>query len=116
LGAIWESLHLSKNLSIGIYGGDTVIIDICLQVAYYMGFKEVYLLGCDCDYSGMHRFDGLDSENKNAPSLIGDFSRMFESYQVCKDAFEKDGRKIINATEGGHLEVFQRKSLKEIFD
>ncbi|KPJ55852.1 hypothetical protein AMJ49_06215, partial [Parcubacteria bacterium DG_74_2] len=54
---MWSSGSFSKDLSLGVYGGDTIIIDICLQAAYYMGFKKVYLLGCDCDYSGFHRFD-----------------------------------------------------------
>ncbi len=49
LGNIRFSGWPTKDLSIGAYWGSTVIIDICLQAAYYMGFKEVYLLGCDCD-------------------------------------------------------------------
>lgn len=114
LGLMWVDNRFSKDFSCGAYNGDTVIIDICLQAAYHMGFKEVYLLGCDCDYSGLHRFDGLRSENITTPAIEGDFSRIFKSYEICKEIFEKDGREIINATVGGKLEIFKRKTLEEI--
>jgi len=114
LGFMWIDSRFSKDLSCGAYNGDTVIIDICLQAAYYMGFKEVYLLGCDCDYSGLHRFDGLKSENITTPAIEGDFSRIFKSYEICKKVYEKDGREIINATVDGKLEIFERKKLEDV--
>ncbi len=113
LGAMWSSGWLVKDLSIGAYWGDTVIIDICLQAAYYMGFKEVYLLGCDCDYSGMHRFNGSTTECV-AGGAAGDWSMVFDSYEICKKAYEEDDREIINATVGGKLEIFKRRKLEEI--
>ena len=113
LGEMWSSGWRVKDLSCGAYWGFTVIIDICLQAAYYMGFKEVYLLGCDCDYSGLHRFDGLKTETFGG-GAIGDWSKVFSSYEICKKVYEEDGREIINATVGGKLEVFKRKKLEEI--
>lgn len=113
LGPMWISKHFSKDLSTGAYWGGTVIIDICLQAAYYMGFNEVYLLGCDCDYSGLHRFDGLKTETRGG-GAVGDWSSVFASYEICKRAYEEDGRKIINATVGGKLEVFERRKLEEV--
>lgn len=116
LGQMWISKCFSKDLSAGAYNGDTIIIDICLQAAYYMGFKEVYLLGCDCDYTGLHRFDGSISENMSTRAHKGDWSTVFESYEICKKAYEKDGREIINATVGGKLEIFKRKTLEEVIE
>ena len=114
LGSMWSSKCFSKDLSMGTYNGDTIIIDICLQAAYYMGFKEVYLLGCDSDYSGLHRFDGLITENLQGGGVTGDWSKVFDSYEICKKIYEEDGREIINATVGGKLEIFKRKKLEEI--
>lgn len=113
LGPIWSRGWLIRDLSKGAYWGYTVITDICLQAAYYMGFKEVYLLGCDSDYSGMHRFDGLKTECQGG-GAIGDWSKIFESYQICKNVYEGDGREIINSTVGGKLEIFRRKPLEEV--
>lgn len=110
LGDMRSSGWLNKDLSIGAYWGSTVIIDICLQAAYYMGFKTVYLLGCDCDYTGLHRFDGLPTENV----VQEDWPKVFAAYEICKEIYESDSREIINATVGGKLEVFKREKLEEI--
>lgn len=114
LGQMWSSKSFSKDLSAGAYWGDTIVIDICLQAAYFMGFREVYLLGCDCDYTGLHRFDRLISEDTSSPAHRGDWSRVFQSYRICKEAYEEDGREIINATVGGKLGIFTRKTLEEV--
>ena len=41
----------SDNAYDCVYDGGTVTYSM-MQIAAYMGFKEIYLLGCDCDYSG----------------------------------------------------------------
>ena len=110
LGYIEDSSCFSRDLSKGHYEHTTVIIDMCLQVAYYMGFKEVYLLGCDSDYSGLHRFDGSTTDNPHGR----EWDDVFVAYEMCKNIYEEDGREIINATVGGKLEVFKRKKLEEI--
>lgn len=114
LGAMWVSRSFSKDLSKGAYNGDTIIIDVCLQAAYYMGFKKAYLLGCDSDYSGIHRFDGSTTDNLVGGGVSGDWSKVFESYAICKKAYEEDSREIINATVGGKLEIFRRERLEDV--
>lgn len=114
LGFMWEKNEFARNLSKGTYNGDTVIIDVCLQAAFYMGFKKVYLLGCDCDYTGFHRFDGSQSENLEGGGVKGSWSKVFKSYKICKDVFEKNNKEIINATVGGKLKIFKRQKLEEI--
>lgn len=42
--------HFSKNAARMIWTGGTVSY-ICLQLAYYMGFSEVYLVGFDHSYN-----------------------------------------------------------------
>ncbi|MFC2071638.1 6-hydroxymethylpterin diphosphokinase MptE-like protein [Chloroflexota bacterium] len=110
LGYIEDSSCFSRDISKGHYEHTTVIIDMCLQVAYYLGFKEVYLLGCDCDYSGLHRFDGSTTDNPHGR----EWDDVFVAYEMCKKFYEEDGREIINATVGGKLEVFKRKKLEEL--
>jgi len=109
LGTIQDSNSFSKDSSEGLYHGGNVITDICLQVAYYMGFKEVYLLGCDHDDSKMHFY-----ETTKSPTAVGDSWRIFGLYEICKKLYEEDGREIINATVGGQLEVFRRINLEDI--
>jgi hypothetical protein len=105
----------SKDLTKGVYSSGTVILH-CLQIAYYMGFQTAYLLGCDCDYSQSHHFDNRRTIKKEAPVMTSDAGkqRVFKGYEICKRAYEKDGRKIYNSTVGGKLEVFERISLEDI--
>ena len=39
----------SEDVARVVYGGATVTY-ACIQIAVYMGFKEIYLLGVDCNY------------------------------------------------------------------
>lgn len=105
---------ISKNITQGAYWGGTVIIDVCLQLTYYMGFKNNYLLGCDCDYSGMHRFDGAMTDELRGPGVMGEWEGIFKSYEICKRTFEDAGHKIVNCTVGGKLEVFEREKLEDV--
>jgi len=110
--------YFTKDLKKGIMERGVSVVVSTLQIAYYMGFKEVYLLGCDCDYSGQHHFDGkkhkFNIEKKTPLSYSNRFNILMERYEICKKAFEADGRKIYNATVGGKLEVFERKRLEDI--
>ena len=42
------------------------------------------------------------------------WSVVFREFEIFRDGFEKDGRKIYNATVGGKLEVFERKKIEDI--
>lgn len=129
-----ESKKFSKDISEGIYSGWTVIIDIGLQLAYHLGFKRAILIGCDCAQDqefGGHFYDtkeftnyvprekrtGIEEGFKEREDKLRQHAEKFwiPSYQVCKRAWEEDGREIINATVGGALEVFQRRTLEELY-
>ena len=113
-GVMYDAKKFSTNLEEGTYNGNTIIIDLPLQICFYMGFSEVYLLGCDHDYSGMHRFDGLQSEGSNTPIVRGDWSIVDANYELCKQTYEKANRKIYNSTVGGKLEIFEHRRLEDI--
>lgn len=74
-----------------------------------MGFKEVYLLGCAHDDSGLH-FNEL---TKSIPPRV-DSRKIFDLYEVCKKVYEENGREIINAMVGGKLAVLKRRRLEDI--
>lgn len=114
-GNMWVTHEFSKDLTRGTVWGFTVVIDVSLQLAYWMGFPEVYLIGCDHTYDGkMDRFDGTRTE-VIAGGAAGDWGPVFGSHEVCKVAFEEDGRKVFNSTVGGMLEIYPRISLEEVF-
>jgi glycosyltransferase involved in cell wall biosynthesis len=122
--------HFSGNAARMVWVGGTVSY-ICLQLAYYMGFREVYLVGFDHSYSIPHTAivagntitSTSDDPNHFHPSYFGKGYRwhdprvyiMEKSYVRAKQVFESDGRTIFNATAGGKLEVFNRVDYQSLF-
>jgi len=115
LGDIKRNGWQDKNIKHGTYWGDTIMVDLCLQVAYWMGFKDVYLLGCDCDYSVKEHFDGekygFDKKTNRSPEY---WEKVFAAYKEIKKVYDKEGRKIYNATPNGNLNLFERVNLEDI--
>ena len=98
----------------------------CIQMAVYMGYSEIYILGCDHNYSATFRLDGSikkDSEvNQNYMTLIDHklinlprLDKTTLAYQRARIECEKRGVKIFNSTRGGKLEVFERKEFDSLF-
>ena len=47
---------------------------------------------------------------------LPDLLRSESAYHLARDAFEADGREVLDATEGGHLEVFEKVDFRSIFE
>ncbi|RJQ40550.1 MAG: hypothetical protein C4555_01275 [Dehalococcoidia bacterium] len=122
---------ISRDITREVHHGNTVIIDFCLHLALYMGFTEVYLLGCDCtvqypapDSPGSHfhpdnpewnlfkKLEEGDNPQKHSDSWYDNVTR---DYVTVKNAFESRGRRVYNAGAGGRLEVFERVDYDGLF-
>lgn len=95
-----------------VYDGYSITYSL-IEIAVYMGFKEIYLLGCDCSYPKGSKSHVVESGfvDKNAASNP---IRMRVGYKCAKDYADSHGIKIYNATRGGELETFERVNLDEI--
>lgn len=94
-----------------VYDGHSITYSV-IQLAIYMGFKEIYLIGLDCNYSNKgndHVIEYATQENLNAEVL------MKNSFKVAKNYADNNGIKIYNATRGGKLEVFERVNIDDLF-
>jgi len=117
----------SKNILNGYYEGYTVTF-VAMQIAYFMGFSEVVLIGVD------HNFQSKGEANKEVvsqgpdpnhfhPDYFGagmkwhlpDLEESEISYNLAKKAFEEDGRRIIDATVDGRLTIFPKADYRNIF-
>lgn len=117
----------SKDPLSGLHEGWTVTF-VAMQLAYYMGFNEVVLIGVD------HHFVTQGDANKEVvsegsdpnhfhPDYFGkgirwhlpDLERSEGSYKMAKAAFESDGRRIIDATVDGKLTIFPKADYRELF-
>ena len=112
-------MPFSKDVSRQVYDGLSITYAM-IQLAVYMGFKEIYLLGVDHNYpmkngvvdtsqSYAEGIKPIDMSTQYPPELLLCEVSYREARRFCED------RKISikNATRGGKLEVFERISLEE---
>lgn len=103
----------SEDSNFCIYDGSTVAYS-ALQLAMYMGFREIYVLGADCDYSGSVRHIGEYDKEPVYSKAEEIQSALFKSYEVAFKHAKKKGIKLYNATRGGKLEVLPRVNLEDV--
>jgi Protein of unknown function DUF115 len=119
--------RFSTDLCHGMHEGWTVT-HAALQVAYHLGFAEVVIVGLDHRY----RFEGQPNEthtlqgpdpNHFSEDYFGhgqrwdnpDLARSEESYRLARQAFEADGRRIIDATLDGACTIFEKADYRSVF-
>lgn len=111
--------------------GSTVTY-VALQLAHWMGFEKVVLVGIDHRYellsheieAGSHKVVKRDCEDRNHFHSgyvskgdnwqLPDLAASENAYRVAKAQFEKDGRQILDATVGGALDIFEKVNLQDI--
>lgn len=122
--------RFSRDISEVVFAGQTVTY-VNMQLAYYMGFSEVYLIGMDFSYlkpdsiieKGKTWISTEDDPNHFHPSYFGPGKKWHDpqldkvalNYEKAKQVFETNGRKLANATIGGQLEIFERVDYASLF-
>jgi hypothetical protein len=114
------------DITQGVHEGWTVTY-AALQIAYYLGFKKVVIVGMDHRYTYQgqpnetHLLQG-DDPNHFSPGYFGgqrwdnpDLVHSEESYRLARNIFEADGRRIIDATLGGACTVFEKQDYTQVF-
>lgn len=114
-----------EDVRLGVWEGATVTY-VAMQLAFHMGFSEIVLVGVD------HRFvttgpahevvvsSGPD-QNHFHPNYFGsgfrwqlpDLETSEYAYQLALDSYNRAGRRVVDATVGGNLNVFPKVDLAE---
>lgn len=101
----------------------------CMQLATYMGFSEIYLLGVDHNYRVTIDINGNTITDPTAKDyfcegydndiqdlVVHDMGKNTRAYMDAKKFCDTTGKATIyNATRGGKLEVFQRVAFDSLF-
>lgn len=115
-----------KDIERGVHEGWTVTY-AALQIAYYMGFREVVIIGMDhrFKFSGepneSRMLEGSDTNHFSTEYFAGrtwdnpDLQRSEESYRIARQVLEADGRRIIDATVDGDCNVFEKCDYRTLF-
>ena len=122
---IKNDVLFSDDISKWISNMPTVTYSM-IQIAVYMGYSEIYLIGMDHNYSLEYDKDGHVIRNekikshffqdKNPEDVIADIEAMNRAYLMAKKYADVNGIKIVNATRGGALNWFPRADLEKIIN
>jgi hypothetical protein len=121
----------STNIMESLYSSGSVSYHL-LQIAYYMGFSEIYLVGHDYNFKGAisktKDLSHLKNEDNSQHYFIEDYIRadekkpgqapeeIYYGMEKARLIYEGAGRKIFNATRITYLDVFESKDFDELFE
>jgi len=129
--AVWgglekESWRAKPDLT-SVTPGMMTVVQLAIMAAMYMGCSPIYLLGLDHDWlshGGEHInfYSEQGADDQPAGNINGwEYKPLMESVLVMWQLYEglersarAEGIRIINATRGGFLDVFERASYEEI--
>lgn len=104
----------SSDFSRKSYQGFTVTYN-AIQLAVYMGFQEIYLLGVDFSYAGKQDEKYAHFYKEDTLVSTGYEKQVYYAYLSAKKYADEHNIKIYNATRGGRLEVFERVNFDSLF-
>lgn len=81
-----------------------------IEIVNYMGFDEIYLIGCDLGYKkdGISHFDKDYFKKTTKLNYNTHNVEMAKMHKSILNYFNKQGKVIKNATIGGELESYER--------
>lgn len=119
-----ENPKFAENIVKVIYAMGTTTF-VLIELAVYMGCKELYIIGCDNRYSITQTEDGkviynndksyFSEADKTARQVPVETWQMELAYEFAKQYADAHGIKIYNAGRGGHLETFERIDFDYLF-
>jgi len=127
LNTSYTGPKFAKQIGSRFWEGATVT-NICLQLAYCMGFREVYLIGVDHSFTSKGKANqtvvssGAD-RNHFSPEYFGkgfrwqlpDLDTSEVAYQLALDQYRAADRQVFDATIGGKLTIFPKVDYLDLF-
>ncbi len=119
----FKKKHISENIARCFSLNNSVACD-AIEAAIFMGFREIVLLGVDHNYSKyIDQFGngfcdplvqdyGLTNKHEHVSYIHKD--ALESSYMCYKTYCDAHGIRIVNATRGGKLSVYDRQPLEEL--
>jgi hypothetical protein len=117
----------ARDLSGRVWEGATVTFS-ALQLAYYLGFKQAVLIGVDHNFATQGKPNTTvtsqgDDPNHFSPNYFGkgfrwqlpDLETSERAYRMARQAYEDDGREVLDATVDGKLQVFRKVEYASLF-
>ena len=132
----WSSdkpADLRRDLTNGVLGGGYSVVLEQIQLAYAMGFRRVFLVGIDFNFtqgqktgfrnasgevlvsSGEQNHFHPNYRTKGETWTVPLLAEQALAYAYCRAAFEKEGRILVNASRQSALTELERVDFERIF-
>ncbi|UYO00445.1 MAG: hypothetical protein KIT02_04300 [Devosia sp.] len=98
--------------------GSSVVLSVC-QIAHFMGYREIYLLGVDLTYDGptTHFYGGGDKESRRLASFReGENGATWVNigFANLQDVLAPTGTRMFNIGRGGQLNALPRRAFESV--
>jgi len=106
--------YFSEDLLKGVHRGFTVALD-AIQIAYYMGFRKIYILGCDLDYTQekMHFYGNGAYEYTRRNDMP--IEKVLKAFNFAYLFLKNKNTYLYNASEFGRLDTIPRINYRLLF-
>jgi len=124
-------LDLTRPINVGL----CTVSSFAIPLAIYLGFREIYLIGCDAnwhvagDHTPLHfyatnpHFQHWDTNAASRQTLglsveeeLASQCACFKSHRLLRDYARHRGIAIVNATRGGYLDVYPRVAYESLYN
>ena len=117
---------MTGQISAGYYPTHGTVTNIALELAYFMGFSEVLLIGVDHNFTD--RGTGGKAIIANGPDQnhfsndyfgkgtvwqLPNYESMEYGYRKAYSLYQRGNRRIVDATPGGKLQIFPKVDFME---
>lgn len=124
----YDSPRFSPDVRGRVWEGATVTY-VTMQLAFHMGFSEVILIGVDHNYTTSGKPNTTITSQGDDPNHFSSqyFGKGFRwqlpdletselAYRMARQAYAGAGRRIVDATVGGKLTIFEKVNYDSLFD
>ena len=123
--------HLQIDLTRRLRVGKSTGTAFAIPLAIYLGCPEIYLIGfdanwlADLDNCNLHfyetneyfpQFDKTQTPGQTVEHELACCHLDFKSHRLLRDSAKRVGIKIINATNGGWLDMYPRVHYESLFE
>jgi hypothetical protein len=88
-----------------------------VRLCYYLGFRQVYLLGCDFTMAEGYRYSF--QESRSAGAVAGNnnaYHQMQTLWAALRPHFDKAGYRVLNVNPNSGLTVFDHIKFEDAID
>jgi hypothetical protein len=123
----YDDPRFSEDARWRLWEGATVTY-VTMQLAFHMGFQQVILIGVDHNYTTKGPVNATvtsqgDDPNHFDPGYFGkgfrwqlpDLQTSELAYSMARQAYQRAGRELLDATVGGKLTVFPKVDYNSLF-